>query len=500
MATTDATAGIVDPSPWHARAVATALVPIKAFRRAYLPVLMVYFASGALAITAIAESFWVKQALTLSAADLAALGVWLTLPWTIKMVFGELVDTVPIMGSQRRAYVLIGAGLVALGLGLLAAKAAGHLPGLSADGAYRLASFLTVIGVVIQDVVADAMTTEVVPRSNPDGSPREKAEVDYELGMVQVLGRLAIALGGLLVAGLGGYLASVMPYWQVFALALVVPLISAGGAMLVALAPVERRPTDWRILGGGIAFGVAVVAVALANTRWDQEIVLAISLAVVGWMLSRVVGGLEPESRRIIFFAAALIFVYRATPFVGQGYNWFTIDVLGFDERFQGTLAQLSAIFVLGGTWLFANAITRRPIAQVLLWLTVATTLVELPGFGLTLGLHHWTEANLGFGARSIALVDSALTSPFVQLSMIPLLTLVAIYAPAGWRATWFALMASLMSLASMAGGIISKYLNQIWVVSRGDYANLPMLLGMVLLIGFLMPVAAILVLGRRLR
>ncbi|MFM9587545.1 hypothetical protein, partial [Streptomyces caniscabiei] len=74
-------------------------------------------------LTAIAESFWIKRDLSWSPAELASLGVWLTLPWTIKMVFGELVDTVPVAGSQRRAYVFIGAGLVALSMLLLAAAA-----------------------------------------------------------------------------------------------------------------------------------------------------------------------------------------------------------------------------------------------------------------------------------------------------------------------------------------------------------------------------------------
>ena len=37
--------------------------------------------------------------------------MWLSLPWTVKMVFGELVDSVPIFGSQRRSYILIGAAL-----------------------------------------------------------------------------------------------------------------------------------------------------------------------------------------------------------------------------------------------------------------------------------------------------------------------------------------------------------------------------------------------------
>ena len=103
------------------------LAPVRALRWNYLPLLMVYFAYGALGIVAIAQSFWVKTALTMTPAELAAPGVWLTLPWTIKMVFGELVDTVPILGSQRRIYVFIGATLVAAGLLLLAGAASGAI-------------------------------------------------------------------------------------------------------------------------------------------------------------------------------------------------------------------------------------------------------------------------------------------------------------------------------------------------------------------------------------
>ncbi len=476
------------------------LNPVRAFRGNYLPLLMIYFAYGALGITAVAESFWIKKELTLGASELASLGVWLALPWTIKMVFGELVDTVSIFGSQRRAYVYIGAGLVAAGLLLLAAAAGGRLPGLTAETAYRLASLLTVIGVVLQDVVADAMTTEVVARTNEDGTPRDKADIDRDLGMVQVLGRLALSLGSFLVAGIAGFLASILPYSTVFLIALVIPVISASGAALVEIGPVERRPIDWRILGGGIAFGAFVVALGLGNVPYNQEIIFLVSTAVVIAMLRRVIHDLDAETKQKIFFAALVIFVYRAMPSVGQGYTWFMIDVLGFDETFQGTLAQIATGLALLGTWLFSDAITRQPVARVLLWLTVATSLLALPSFGLTLGLHHWTERNFGFGAPTIAILDAAATSPFAQLSMIPLLTLCAVYAPAGRRASWFALMASLMNIALVAGGLATKYLNQILVVARGEYANLPMLLGAVLAIGFVMPVAAILLVGRRLR
>lgn len=482
------------------RLEAALLNPIRAFRPRYLPLLMVYFAYGALGLIAVAESFWVKKALTLSPAELAALNVWITLPWTVKMVFGELVDSVPLLGSQRRVYVFLGASFIAAGMLLLAGAAGGWLNFASPENLYRLGAFVSVLGVVIQDVVADAMSTEVVDRENPDGSPRDKEEVERELGMVQVLGRLALSFGMFCVAGLAGWIASVYSYELVFLAGLVIPLISISGALLISLRPVEKRPIDWRILGGGAIFGVFVLGLAGANAPFNQEIVFLVSMAVICGMLWRIVSQLDVETQRTIFFAALIIFVYRAMPLAGQGYTWFVIDVLGFDEAFQGTLNQIGAALALLGMWLFSDAITRRPVAQVLLWLTLITTILSLPAFGLTLGLADWTERVFGFGARTIAIIDTATTSPFAQLSMIPLLTLIAIYAPAGHRATWFALMASLMNLALVAGALQTKYLNEIFVISRGSYENLPYIVGICLVAGFVVPIATILMLRRRLR
>jgi len=481
------------------RLEAAILTPIRAFRLHYLPLLMVYFAYGALGIITIAESFWIKSALSLTAAELASLSVWLTLPWTVKMVFGELVDAVPILGSQRRAYVLIGGSLVAVGLVALAGAAGGWLTFAAPGDLYRLGSFLSVVGVVLQDVAADAMSTEVVERENPDGTPRDTAYVNRDLGMVQVLGRLALSLGLVVVAGLGGWLASVFSYETVFLCGLAIPLISVSGALMIEIRAVESRPVDWRILGGGLAFGAAVLLLAVTGVPYGQEIVFAVSMAVVTAMLHRVVGDLDRTTQKTILYAAIIIFAFRATPLVGQGYTWFTIDVLGFDEAFQGTLNQIGALLALVGTWIFSDAITGKPIPVVLFWLTLVATVLSLPSLGLTLGLAQWTEATFGFGARTIAIVDTAASSPFLQLSMIPLLTLCAIYAPAQRRATWFALMGSLMNLALVAGALQTKYLNQLLVVDRGSYEALPLLLGLVMAIGLVLPLGAILLFGSKL-
>jgi hypothetical protein len=493
----------VTPKPvdyWKERIEHALLAPIRAMRREYLPLLMVYFAYGALGLTAVAESFWVKKDLSWTPTELASLTVWFTLPWTIKMVFGELVDTVPVLGSQRRVYVFIGAALVAISFVLLSGAAGGWITVMRPDSLYVVASILTVTGAVLQDVVADAMSTEVVPRYNLDGSPRPRADIDHDLGMVQVLGRLALSLGIFSVAGMAGWLAQILPYQTVFLLGVIVPAISVSGAVLVHLETSEQRPTDWRILGGGIVFGAFVTALALSPIPLNQEIVFLVSMTVVIWMLSRVTHEIDHATQMRIVFAAIIIFAFRAVPGIGEGFRWFTIDVLGFDEAFYGVLQQLGAAISLIAVWLFSDFITRKPVTSVLLWITVLGTILTLPTLILVFEFHSTTERLFGIGARSIALFDAAAASPLLQLSMIPLLTLVAIYAPSGHRATWFALMASLMNLALMAGGLGTKYLNMIFPVGRGDYAHLPALVIAWIVIGLVLPLSAILAFGRRVR
>src|SRR5262245_49707124 len=304
--------------------------PIRSMRLAYLPLLMVYFAYGAIALVAVAQTFWVRTSLTWSPTELAALAFWFNLPWTIKMVFGELVDTVPLFGSQRRSYVFAGAGIIALSFILLAGSSGGWFTALTPNQVFVVAGVLSTIGLVVQDVVADAMSTEVVPRTNPNGSPRPKQDIDHDLGMVQVLGRLALSFGLFSVAGLSGLLAQYLSYDKVFLLGLIVPLISVSGAVLVRLETSGRRPIDWRILGGGIAFGAVVVALAFSGTAYSQQIILVVSIAVVIWMLTRVTHEIDHATRMRMAFAAIVIFAFRATPTIGEGYTWFAIDVLGF--------------------------------------------------------------------------------------------------------------------------------------------------------------------------
>jgi hypothetical protein len=58
--------------------------------------------------------------------------------------------------------------------------------------------------------------------------------------------------------------------------------------------------------------------------------------------------------------------------------------------------------------------------------------------------------------------------------------------------------MASLMNMALVAGQLQTKYLNQVFVVQRGDYGDLGALLVTVAVAGLALPVLAIVAFGRR--
>lgn len=486
-------------SPW--------LAPIKAFRWRYLPLLMIYFAYGAAAFSTIADSFFVKQQLRISAHGLMSMGVWLSLPWTIKMVFGQLVDSIPIMGSNRRIYIFIAACGMAAG-SIILAGVAGRWHWLSSLGTavslYFIAKLIIVSAMVLQDVVADAMSVDVVARKG-----KSTTEIEHELAMVQVLGRLALGSALFLVSGLGGWMAHYLSYQTIYLLTLVIPLISISGCLLVKLERPPRKPISPSILFGGLLFGCIVIALGYTQFIYNQEIVLALSLLIIIYFLHQVTGEISVAARRKIIACAIVIFVFRATPSVGPGLQWWQIDILGFNKAFFGTLGQIGAGLSILGMWLMAKYITHKPIAWILVVLTILYTLLSLPTLGMYYGLHHWTQAHFGFGAHTIAIIDTALESPFAQLSMIPMLTLIAVNAPRGNAATWFALMASLMNLALTAGALISKWLNHFWVVKRhmldatgtvtqhADYSQLGPLIWISILCGFILPIACVLLFMR---
>ena len=475
------------------------LTPFRALRLRYVPLLLVYFSYGSgAAFTAIAGTFWVKETLDMNAADLAELGIWLTVPWTVKMIFGSLVDSVNIFGSNRKSYVYIGALLITISSLLMIAVVGDYaiVEAFPKKTVYIIASVIAVVGFVMQDVVADTMTTEVVDKT------QSREQINQELATIQVLARLSLGFAIFLTGWIGGELADVFKDNReiIFMIALFVPLLSILGVLLVKLNPVAISPINRQVLFGGLSFAVFVVIMGYNEVPYSQEIVFAISLGVVLYLLNGLIADLSADAIRHIKMAMIIIFVYRAMPSVGSGLSWWQIDVLGFDESFFAKLAAIGGGIALLGMWFSAKFIIKRDIAEVLIFLTVVGTILSLPILAMYYDLH----SLIGVEARTIAVVDTALASPFDYIAQVLMLTMVAIYAPEGKKGTWFALMASLMNIALSAGGLLTKYLNKIFVVSREvitdgvvvtaqDYSELGSLLWIAIIVGFVVPIAVIL-------
>ena len=151
----------------------------------------------------------------------------------------------------------------------------------------------------------------------------------------------------------------------------------------------------------------------------------------------------------------------------------------------------------------------KRSIAYVVALLTVAAGVLSLPNIGLYYGLHEWTaEWSAGVvDARFIAILDTALESPLAQISMIPMLAWIAKNAPSHLKATFFAVMASFTNLALSASSLGTKYMNEIYIVTRevrdratdtvevaADYGELGWLLITVAAIAVILPLATIVI------
>ena len=169
-------------------------------RWSYLPPMMVYVAAGISGLTAIVGTFFVKDHLDLSAEFLAALGFWAGLPYAIKMPVGHIVD---LIWRWKGLLVYLGASLIAASL-LIMVGLIGHRDAMAAVMSVRawfvLAALLSPVGYVIQDVVADAMTVEAVPKLNDAGRPITDAQQKLMHTTMQTLGRVAIIGGTVLVA------------------------------------------------------------------------------------------------------------------------------------------------------------------------------------------------------------------------------------------------------------------------------------------------------------
>ncbi len=515
-------------------------------RWSFLPPLMVYFAAGLSGITSIVGAFFVKEYLGLSAAFLAGLAFWAGLPWALKMPLGHLVD---IVWRWKAVLVYIGAAMIAASLTImymLVQHGDTLVKFMSFESWYVLSVLLAPCGYVLQDAVADAMSVEAVPRFDADGQPIYEALSKSLHTTMQTLGRISLISGIVFVALLNIYMfadvetmgatekASI--YGHIYLIALLIPVVSISGVILASFlkyrrrkrleqrgysqgeieripnhSDIETKPNYW-YFGGGLCVALLVLLIGLTDVPFAQEIVFVGSMGIIIFLMRRLIGELSPHHARTLFGTAIIIFVFRATPLPGPGATWFEIDVLGFDQQFLSVLTLITSVLTLVGMIVLRPLMASKSITYIVVLLTVVAGVLSLPNIGLYYGIHNVTAPLTGgvVDARFIAILDTAIESPLGQVAMIPMLAWIARNAPTHLKATFFAVMASFTNLALSASALLTKYLNQLFIVTRevrdrssgaletsADYSMLGFLLIVVALVTLIAPLLTIILVQR---
>ena len=512
---------------------------ISSFRLSFLPPLMIYLAAGVSGLTNIVGLFFVKEYLDLSAAFLAGLGFWAGLPWVLKMPLGHIVD---LIWKFKSILVFFGALIMAISsliMYFLIAHKEEMISVLNAETWFIISTLLAPIGFVLQDVVADALTVEAIPKTDEKGN-----EIDFKtlksLNVVmQLLGRVSIISGTLIVSFINLIMFSdssemsdnekIVTYGKIYLYSLVVPIISIMGVVFSYISSKSRlnkliknglafdkafnliypvlkatKPNK-SIITGSIIFVIFTLSIGISKIPFSQEIVFIGSFLIIVYLLIILSNQLDTVSKRMLIGTAIIIFVFRAMPGVGQGASWFEIDVLKFDQEFLSLLGLIASILTIVGIFVLRPLMENASMSKLIIILSIAGSIFLLPSLAMFYGIHEITSkiTNGIVDARFIAIFNTALESPLGQVSMIPILAWIAQSAPSHLKATFFAVLASFTNLALSASNLGTKYLNQIFVVTRevksktgeittqADYSELGILLLTVLLLTLTLPILA---------
>jgi folate/biopterin transporter len=354
-------------------------------------ILLVYFVQGVLGLSRLAVSFFFKDELGLSPAQVAALMGIAAIPWVIKPLFGFVSDSLPLFGYHRRSYLVL-AGL----LGSLAWLGLATI----VSNAWQTVTAITVasLAIAISDVIVDSLVVE-----------RARQESQGDAGSLQALCWGATAVGGVLTAYFSGFLLAHFGARVIFGITALFPLIVAGVAVLIN----EGRTTTSN------KFGV---------------------------MKHQVGNVWQALSQKAIFLPVAFLFLWQATPSSEAAFFFFTTNELGFDAEFLGRVRLVSSLAALLGIWIFQRFLKSIPVRTIFFWSTIISAVLGMT----TLILVTHANRQLGIDDRWFSLGDSLILTVMGQIAYMPVLVLAARLCPPGIEATLFALLMSISNLANI--------------------------------------------------
>ena len=370
-------------------------------------ILTVYFVQGILGLARLAVSFFLKDDLGLTPAEVAALTGISSLPWVIKPLFGFISDGLPILGYRRRPYLILSGFLGTISWVALATLV---------DSAWSatVVILLTSLSVAISDVIVDSLIVE-----------RAREESLAQSGSLQSLSWGCSALGGLITAYFSGLLLQHLSASQVFEITATFPLIVSAVAWLIAEEKINRHDPQTK----------ASPVKGQIKQLWSAI------------------------KQKQVWLPIAFLFAWQATPTADSAFFFFSTNELGFEPEFLGRVRLVTSLASLIGIYLFQRYLKTVPFRKILGWSTVIAAALGMT----TLLLVTHTNRALGIDDRWFSLGDSLILAVVGQITWMPVLVLSARLCPKGVEATLFALLMSIWNLSGLLshelGALLTSWL-----------------------------------------
>jgi len=382
-----------------------------------IAIVSIYVVRGILNLARLAISFFLKDELGLTPAEVSVLTGLAVLPWVIKPLFGFLSDGFPILGYRRRPYLIL-SGLLGTFSWLALATV------VNSAWTATIALLISSASIAISDVIVDSQVVE-----------RAREESLANAGSLQSLSWGATAFGGLITAYFSGSLLELFAPKTIFAMTAVFPLVFCTMAWLIAEQPLPQAKQEQ----------------ALTNIQKQIQQL---------WQAIR---------QKRILLPTLFIFIWQSTPTSDSAIFFFITNELGFEPEFLGRVRLVSSFASLAGVWIFQRFLKTVPFRQVLGWSTVISAVL---GMSVLLLVTHANRA-LGIDDYWFSLGDNLILSAIGEIALMPILVLAARLCPSGIEATFFALIMSIFNLAGFLSQELGGLLTALFGVTENNFDRL---------------------------
>jgi len=407
----------------------------RSFDLELVAIAVIYFVQGAMAISQLAVSFFLKDDLGLSPAEVASMVGITMLPWTIKPLYGLISDGFPVFGYRRRPYLLLSSvlGIFAwASMGLWVATPFWAIA-MIAIGSLSLA---------FSDAITDALVVQ-----------RARLEAEGDAGSLQSFSWIASSVGAIISAYLSGYLLEHFGAKLVFEITAFLPLLVGIAAFAIADPPMS---TVYIVAPDPLAINLEPQKLSRNSQLWMSLKFNFVQLR-------------QAFKNKAIWLPTAFLFIWQATPSSDTAFFYFTTNELNFNPEFLGTIKFFASWAGLFGIWLFQRFFKGVPTRTIFFWTTIISTVLGLTSLLLV------THANraIGIDDRWFSLGDSLILTIAGRIAFMPVLVLAARLCPEGIEATLFALLMSVINISALCSFQLGALLTHIFGVTESNFDNL---------------------------